>query len=60
MNTTVERNYQASSLAVTICFGDYGFLDRLKILYFLVMGRTVRFSGNAVRSTSAKDIKEIP
>lgn len=60
MITTVERNYQASGLAARINFGDFGFMERLKILYFLILGRTVRFSGNAVLAVSAKNLKEIP
>ena len=58
--STIEKNYRATGLSVVICFGDYGFLNRLKMLYFLLLGRTVRFSGDAIRSTRATDIKEIP
>ena len=58
--TTVERNYRASSLSVVICFGNFGLLERLKILFYLLKGGTCRFSGTAVQSTQAKDIKEVP
>lgn len=60
MSVIIETNYQSNNLSATICMGDYGLMNRLKLLYFLIVGRTVTFSGNAVRHVSARDAKVIP
>lgn len=56
---TLEKTFVSKDMAVSICFGNFGFLERMKMLYFLILGRTVRFAGTCIQGVSMKDIKEV-
>lgn len=55
----IENNFVSKDMSVRICFGNFDLFQRLKFVYYLLTGGTVRISGTCIQGFSAKDIKKV-